>query len=106
MRGAIKGVLAEELENSIRMQKDFESALNQLPKGCLVKKKIHGNDYFYVVQRQGKKVIHLYKGKSSAEEIEQFREAKKLRARYRNSLSKLKKQVRFLKGALRGKEPI
>jgi len=48
MRGVIKGVLAEELENSLRMQKDYESALNKLPEGCLVKKEIHGYDYYLV----------------------------------------------------------
>jgi hypothetical protein len=106
MRGVIKGVLAEELENSLRMQKDYESALNKLPEGCLVKKKIRGHDYYYVVKREGKKIIHIYKGKSSPDEIKKFSEAKPLRVKYRNSLSKIKKQVRFLKGALRGKESI
>lgn len=106
MRGVIKGVLAEELENSLRMQKDYESALHKLPQGCLVQKKIRGHVYYYIVQRQGQKIVYVYRGKSSPKEIKEFNEAKRLRAKYRNSLSKVKKQVRFLKGALRGKEPI
>ena len=106
MRGVIKGVLAEELENSLRMQKDYESALHKLPQGCLVRKKIRGHVYYYIVQRQGQKIVHVYRGKSSPKEIKEFSEAKRLRAKYRHSLSKVKKQVRFLKGALRGKEPI
>lgn len=106
MRGVIKGVLAEELENSLGMQKDYESALHKLPQGCLVQKQIRGHAYYYIVQRQGQKIVHTYRGKSSPKEIKEFGEAKRLRAKYRHSLSKVKKQVRFLKGALRGKEPI
>jgi hypothetical protein len=106
MRGVIKGVLAEELENSLRMQSDYESSLHKLPQGCLVHKIIRGHSYYYLVQRQGKKIVYIYKGKSSPDEIKKFSEAKRLRAKYRSSLSKVKKQVRFLKGVLRGKEPI
>jgi len=36
----IKGVLEEELQNSIRMKKQYERALSELPKGSLVEKKI------------------------------------------------------------------
>jgi len=59
-----------------------------------------------LLNREGKKIIHTYRGKSSVEEIKRFSEAKSLRVKYRSALSKVKKQVRFLKGALRGKEPI
>jgi len=51
MRGLIKGVLAEELENSLRMKKEYEGALHKLPKGCLSVKKIKGHKYYYLVQR-------------------------------------------------------
>jgi hypothetical protein len=106
MKGVIKGVLAEELNNSLRMQKEYESALNKLPEGCLVKKNIRGHHYYYIVIRDGKKINHIYRGKSSEKEIQKFSEAKQLRIKYRNNLSKVKKQVRFLRGVLRGKEPI
>ena len=36
MRGVIKGVLAEELRNSLRMKREYEAALKKLPQGCLV----------------------------------------------------------------------
>ncbi len=69
-------------------------------------KKIRGHLYYYLVKREGNKVVYIYVKKPSPEEIKRFGEAKRLRAKYRTSLSKVKKQVRFLKGALRGKEPI
>ena len=106
MRGVIKGVLAEELGNSLRMKKGYEQALNALPKGCLAIKKIKGREYCYLVRRQGKKVKYVYKGKLPAEEMKKYEEAKVLRAKYRKLLSQVKKQIRFLKGSLRGKEPV
>lgn len=106
MRGVIKGVLAEELENSLRMKKEYEAALKKLPEGCISVKKIRGHEYCYLVKRVGKKVKYIYKGKMSQEEKKKFEEAKVLRAKYRNLLSQVKKQIKFLRSALRGKEAI
>jgi hypothetical protein len=104
--GVIKGVLKEELENSLRMKKEYEKALNELPKGCIAEKKIRGHSYYYLAQRVGKKVKYAYKGKISEAERNKYQEAKVLRAKYRKLLSQVKKQVKFLKGTLRGKESI
>lgn len=106
MRGVIKGALAEELDNSLRMKKEYEVALANLPKGCLTVRNIRGHRYYYLAQRVGKKVTHVYKGKISNEEIKKYDEAKALRLKYRKLLSQVKKQIRFLKGALRGKEAV
>lgn len=106
MRGVIKGVLAEELENSLRMRKEYEEALRKLPKGCLVAKKIKGYKYYYLVKRVGKKVKYIYKGKVSEEEKRKYEEAKMLRAKYRKLLSQVKKQIKFLRSSLRGKEAV
>jgi len=106
MEGVIKGVLKEELENSLRMKREYEEALRRLPQGCLVAKKIRGHKYFYLVKRIGKKVKYIYKGKVSEEEVKKFEEAKVMRAKYRNLLSRVKKQIKFLRGTLRGKEPV
>ncbi len=38
--------------------------------------------------------------------IEKFKEVKEYRAKYRNLLSQVKKQIRFLRSTLRGKESI
>jgi len=106
MRGVIKGVLAEELENSLRMQKEYEGALKKLPEGCLAIKKIRGHEYYYLVKRLKDKVKYIYKGKISEEEKKQYGEAKELRVKYRKLLSQVKKQIRFLRSSLRGKEAI
>jgi hypothetical protein len=99
----IKGVLEEELQNSIRMKRQYEKALNELPKGSLVEKIIKGHKYFYLAVRESDKVKFIYKGKISEEEKNQYMEAKELRAKYRKHLSQLNKQIVFLKKALNGK---
>jgi len=106
MRGVIKGVLAEELVNSSRMKKKYEEALRKLPKGALAVRKIGNHAYYYLVKRIDGKVKYLYKGKISNEEKKKYEEAKILRAKYRNLLSQVKKQIKFLRSSLRGKEAI
>ena len=104
--GPIKGLLKEELSNSLRMKKGYERELAKLPKGSLVKKKIKGHDYYYLLVRNGSKVKFIYKGKVSGVELKKYQEAKRYRAKYRKLLSQTKKQIRFLKSSLRGKESI
>ena len=104
---AIKGILKEELENSLQMKKDYENALAKLPKGSLIKKKIKGHEYYYLILREFGKVKFIYKGKAVSQDlIKQYKEAKELRAKYRNLLSQVKKQIKFLRSSLRGKEAV
>lgn len=100
----IKGVLEEELENSIRQEAAYIKALNAIPPGVIVKKKIKGNIYYYLMMREKGKVKFIYKGKISEEEINKYEDAKKMRAKYRELLSQIKKQITFLKKALNAKE--
>ena len=105
--GVIKGVLREELENSLQMKKDYERDLAKLPKGSLIKKKIKGHEYYYLLLRKGGEVKFIYKGsKVSEDEIKKYKEAKEYRAKYRKLLSQVKKQIKFLRSSLRGKEAI
>lgn len=106
MAGVIKGVLKEELGNSQALRKSYERELRKLSPGNIAIKKIKGNFYAYRVRREGKFVKFKYIGKSSEEKYDQFKKDKEVRAKYKNLLSKAKKQIRYLKGALRGKEAI
>jgi hypothetical protein len=47
----IKGILREELENSLQMKIGYERELAKLPKGSLVKKQVKGHDYYYILLR-------------------------------------------------------
>jgi hypothetical protein len=104
--GVTKEVLREELENSLRMKNDYEKNLAKLPKGSLTKKIIKGHEYYYLQLREEGKVKFIYKGKVSEQEIKKYQEAKKYRANYRKLLSQVKKQIKFLRSTLRGKESI
>ncbi len=104
---AIKGVLKEELDNSIRMKERYENELAKLPVGSLIQKKIKGNKYYYVVLRENGDVKFNYQGKNVSEDLkEKYARAKELRKKYWNNISQLKKQIKFLKGTLRGQESI
>jgi hypothetical protein len=103
---SIKSILREELVNSERMQLRYEEELSRLPHGSLVKRIIKGHVYFYLVYRDEGKVRSEYRGKSSPEEITKYAEVKRKRAQYRHQLSKVKKQIRFLKGTLRGSQAV
>jgi hypothetical protein len=102
----LKGVLREELDNSLRMKKSYERELARLPKGSLIVKKIKGHQYHYLVLRERGKVRFLYKGKLSEQDVKKYKQVKEYRAKYRKLLSEVKKQIRFLRGTLRGKEPV
>ena len=103
----IKGVLEEELANSLAMKKNYERELAKLPKGSLIKKKVKGHEYYYLVYREEGKVKFIYKGKKvSDEEIAKYKQAKEYRAKYRKLLSEVKKQIKFLRSTLRGKKSV
>jgi hypothetical protein len=102
----VKSVLKEELKNSLNMKKSYEKALKKLPKGSLRAKEIRGQVYHYVAVRENGKVRDIYKGKASKGLADKYKEAKKMRAKYRNLLSQVKKQIKFLRRAVRGKESV
>ncbi|MCD6422982.1 MAG: hypothetical protein J7L42_02530 [Elusimicrobia bacterium] len=98
----IKSVLKEELKNSLRLKKKYEQALAKLPKGSLIKKKIKGHEYYYLLLRERGKVKFIYKGKKvSPDTVKKYKEAKQLRAKYRKLLLECKKQIKFLERSLK-----
>jgi len=102
----IKSVLREELENSLQMERNYARELAKLPGGSLVRRVIKGHVYYYLVFREEGRFRAIYRGKVCAAEIGKYRRAKEYRAKYRKLLSRAKKQIRFLRSALRGKEAI
>ena len=73
----------------------------------VVRRIIKDHAYYYLISRENGRFRSVYRGKSvPPAELRRYREAKAKRAKYRRSLSQLKKQIRYLKGALRGKEEI
>lgn len=102
----IKDILREELDNSLQMKRNYEQALEEIPKGSLVRRILKGHPYYYLVFRENGKVRSVYQGKLSKQECREFDEAKQQRAQYRQQLSEVNKQIRFLRKVLRGKEAV
>lgn len=97
----IRGVLREELENSLRMQEKYREALIQMPRGSLIKKKRKENDYFYLAYRESpKKVKFSYLGKLSAKQIQEYQEKIEKRKRYNKLLRDLREQISYLQKVL------
>lgn len=103
--GVIKGVLREELENSLSMQKRYKEEIVKV-KGCLVRKKIGRHFYYYLAKRQGNKIKFIYKGPISEEVKKEYAKQRRLLRKYKMLLSKVNNQIKFLKRVLRGKEAV
>ena len=103
--GVIKDLLKEELDNCIRLKKDYKEELKKNPGGSIVEKKIKGYKYYYLDFRDGKKVKFHYKSKKiSKEDSVKLKKSKKLKAKYKKLIQKLDKRIKYLKKALNGKE--
>ena len=105
--GLVKGVLREELGNSLRLKNRYKKLLKDKPCGSLVEKRIKGHKYYYLAFREGKKVKFIYKGKKiSGHDIAEFKKAKDIRCKYKEMTRQLNKRIKYLKKALRGKENV
>lgn len=101
---AIREILEEELENSLRMEREYSAQLEKLPKGSLSRRVRNGHEYFYIVYREGGKVRLDYLGKEVSDEVKQkYEEAKVKRAQLRNLRSKVRGQIKFIEGVLRAR---
>lgn len=104
---AIREVLEEELQNSLRMEQRYSEALGKLPKGSLVRKFVKGHPYHYLVMRDDAgKVKLVYKGIVAPEEIAQYQHIKEQRAQFRRLRAKASEQIRFIRRALRAKSAV
>ena len=97
----IKSVLKEELDNSLRLKRQYEKELKKLPRGVLVCKVIKGHKYYYLAKREGSKVKYFYKGKIPKEEIKKFNQIKRFRRKYRKLLREVNKQIDFLQKSIK-----
>ncbi len=105
--GLIKGVLREELENSLKLKKVYEEALKKYRGGSLIKKNIRGHLYYYLAYRDGSKVKFIYQGKKPSKEfLAEYKKSKKLRKKYKKLIKELNSRIKYLKKVLNGKEDV
>jgi hypothetical protein len=96
----IRAVLEEELASSNRMLGRYRLAMDRLPKGALVAKRIKGRVFHYLARRHAGKVRFVYQGRLDAGALEKQKAVQAKRQQYRRLISDLQKQIRFLKKAL------
>ena len=91
----IESVLLEEKERNLMMQTHYLHEISMLPKGTIVKKNINNRDYYYLVYRNGNKIISDYLGKETDKipEIQQNIDKRKF---LENSVKKLKKELKLI----------
>ncbi len=102
----IKPMLREELENSVKLKVFYEKKLAKLPEGSIQVKKIKGHEYSYLVKRVGGRVKYSYMGRMTAAGKDKYHVSGRKRAVLRKNISVVKKQIKYLEGVLRGKDPI
>jgi hypothetical protein len=98
----VKGVLREELEDSMETQDFYRKALENLPKGNVARKNIRGQAYYYLEYREGSKVKTDYLGRlpDDKEKIEDFQKKIAERKRYKKSLMEVNQKIEYLQKAL------
>jgi hypothetical protein len=91
----IEGVLLEEKERNLAMQKRYLEEIETLPKGSVTKKKINGKEYYYLIYRKGNKVITEYLGNDEAK-IDEVKKKINTRKSLENSIKKLKLELKII----------
>ncbi|HLF19119.1 MAG TPA: hypothetical protein VI749_09585 [Candidatus Omnitrophota bacterium] len=89
--------MKERLERELkRLRAAYTSSrrsYQRFKKGCLVKKTIKGRPYYYLAQRQGKKVFYTYRGKLGKREIERYEADRCRRKDCSCALKNLREQI-------------
>ena len=96
----LRGVLEEELRNSLRMLVRYKQELERLPKGALVAKRIKGHLFHYLARRQAGKVRFIYQGRMDAKALAEQQDVHEKRRQYRGLMAELRQQIKFLERAL------
>lgn len=101
---AIRGLLEEELGNSLRMIKVFRLELQKLlkQKDSVLVKEIKGHRYLYKAHRENERVVYQYLGKYNDEVYQEYVKRRELKKKYRNNISIVSAQIKALRSALRG----
>lgn len=66
----LKGILKDSLDYYLDLERRLKARLKELPQGSLFKRRIGRKDYYYLIFRDGKKVVSKYLGKEKPAQIE------------------------------------
>ncbi|MBA3051737.1 MAG: hypothetical protein ABII20_07230 [Candidatus Omnitrophota bacterium] len=100
----LKGVLKEELSRLQSLKKSYENKLKKLIKGCLIKKEIKGNVYYYLNYRDGQKAIFKFLGRPDKGQLAQLRNDIDERRKIRRLHIQVKKDIAKMEKMVYGKK--
>ena len=66
MATVVYGMLQEEKQRNLEMQKTYKQEIESLPKGSIMTKTVSGKKYYYLRYRQGDKAKNDYIGKDES----------------------------------------
>lgn len=93
----LSGIMREEYDRLNRIIAKVEQEINELPKGYISEKNIHGKKYYYLQYREGDKVRSVYLKKG---EVETHRDLIDRRNELMEKLKELKEDCKKLERVL------
>ena len=87
--------IKENLERNLYMQELYSKNMQSLRKGSLTVKNINGNEYYYLLYRDGEKVKTEYIGIKGKTDLKNIKKELKDRENYRTQILQLKKEERL-----------
>ncbi len=103
MKG-LDGVLKEELERLLELEKSYVREIKALPKGSIQQKKIKRSAYPYLVCRDGADVIYNYVGKLSKSDLEKLESEIAQRRKFEGLLREVRRNIIYLKRIVYGRK--
>lgn len=89
----LKGILKDSLDYYLDLDRRLRARLKELPRGSLLKRRIGRKDYYYLVSRNGSRVISRYVGKEKPIELEKQIEERRL---IRRQMKEIQENLRML----------
>ena len=93
--------IKENLERNLYMQELYSKNMQSLRKGSLTVKNINGNEYYYLIYRDGEKVKTEYIGIKGKTDLKNIKKELKDRKNYRTQILQLKKEEIELRKAIK-----
>ena len=97
----VKAVFQDELERNGRLISRYKTELETLPKGSIFKRKIGSQEYLYLNDREGKKVICKFLGKAEEFNSQEMQFQLDKRKEYKALLKKLRIEQKELLKAMK-----
>lgn len=96
----VKDILRDERDRLSLLKNQIDNEIASLPKGSLSRKKRSNRFFFYLVYREGDKVIFKYVGKENSPEVEALEKDIKKRRKLEQRLREIKVALKDIRRGL------